>query len=237
MKATTTSLPPRERFRLGVRAGAPFAAAGFLLSLSFGVLAVDAGLSSFEAILMSMIVFAGSAQFAAIAIIGSGGTAAAAIGAAALMNSRFLPMGVAFGPSLPGGPIKRALQGQPVVDASWVQANQGDGTFDRFLLFGSTGIQYVTWALGTAAGALGGDMIGDTHRLGLDAIYPTFFLILLLGEVHDKRSRLVALAGGLIALALVPFAPAGVPVLAASLASLAGLTASARAAVREENAE
>ena len=236
MKETTTTLPPRERFRIGVRAGAPFAAAGFLLSLSFGVLAVDAGLTEFEAILMSMIVFAGSAQFAAISIIGSGGTAAAAIGAAALMNSRFLPMGVAFGPSLPGGPVKRALQGQPVVDASWVQANQGDGTFDRFLLFGSTGIQYVTWALGTAAGALGGDMIGDTHKLGLDAIYPTFFLVLLLGEMRTPRARAVAATGGLMALALVPFTPAGVPVLAASLASLAGLTTNARAEMRADSA-
>jgi branched chain amino acid efflux pump len=216
-----------------VRAGVPFALAGGLLSLSFGVIATDAGFSPLEAIAMSMIVFAGSAQFAAISIIAGGGGAAAAIGAAALMNSRFLPMGIAFGPSLPGGPLKRAVQGQPVVDASWVQANQHDGTFDRWLLFGSSGIQYCTWALGTMIGALGGDFIGDTHKLGLDAIYPTFFLVLLFGEMGDGRSRAVAAAGGAIALALVPFAPAGVPVLAASLASLAGLTASARAAARE----
>jgi 4-azaleucine resistance transporter AzlC len=220
-----------------VRAGAPFAAAGFLLSLSFGVLAREAGLSAVEAIAMSMIVFAGSAQFAAISILAGGGGAAAAIGAAALMNSRFLPMGVAFGPSLPGGPLKRAAQGQPVVDASWVQANQHDGTFDRWLLFGSSGIQYVTWALGTIAGALGGDFIGDPDKLGLDAIYPTFFLVLLFGEMRDARSRAVAALGGLIALALVPFTPPGVPVLAASLASLVGLTASARAAARQRAAE
>ena len=92
-------------FRQGVREGIPFAAAGFLLAVSFGVVAQDAGLSAVEAIAMSLIVFAGSAQFAAIAIIGGGGTVGAAIGAAALMNSRFLPMGAALGPSLPGGPL------------------------------------------------------------------------------------------------------------------------------------
>ena len=214
-----------------MRAGVPFAIAGFLLSVSFGVVAQDAGLSALAAIVMSLIVFAGSAQFAAIAIVGQGGTVGAAIGAAALMNSRFLPMGAAFGPSLPGGPLKRAAQGQAVVDASWALAARGDGSFDRWMLFGASAAQYVTWQAGTIAGALGGDLLGDPEALGLDAIYPAFFLALLLGEAHSRRAVVVALLGAAIALALVPVAPAGVPVLAASLAALIGLTRSAQAAV------
>jgi 4-azaleucine resistance transporter AzlC len=214
-----------------VRAGTPFAIAGFLLSVSFGVVAQDAGLSPLAAIVMSLIVFAGSAQFAAIAIVGQGGTVGAAIGAAALMNSRFLPMGAAFGPSLPGGPVKRAAQGQAVVDASWALAARGDGSFDRWLLFGASAAQYVTWQAGTIAGALGGDLLGDPKALGLDAIYPAFFLALLLGEAHSRRAVFVALLGAGIAVALVPVAPAGIPVLAASLAALVGLTRSAQAAV------
>ena len=67
-----------------------------------------------------------------------GGTLTAAIAAATLMNGRFLAMGIALAPSLPGGPVKRGLQGQTVVDASWALANNGDGTFDRWLLFGTT---------------------------------------------------------------------------------------------------
>ncbi|MET0206495.1 MAG: AzlC family ABC transporter permease [Thermoleophilaceae bacterium] len=214
-----------------MRAGIPFAIAGFLLSVSFGVVAQDAGLSALAAIVMSLIVFAGSAQFAAIAIVGQGGTVGAAIGAAALMNSRFLPMGAALGPSLPGGPLKRAAQGQAVVDASWALAARGDGSFDRWMLFGASAAQYVTWQAGTIAGALGGDLLGDPEALGLDAIYPAFFLALLLGEAHSRRAVVVALLGAAIALALVPVAPAGVPVLAASLAALVGLTRSAQAAV------
>jgi 4-azaleucine resistance transporter AzlC len=214
-----------------LRAGIPFAIAGFLLSVSFGVVAQDAGLSALAAIVMSLIVFAGSAQFAAIAIVGQGGTVGAAIGAAALMNSRFLPMGAAFGPSLPGGPLKRAAQGQAVVDASWALAARGDGSFDRWMLFGASAAQYVTWQAGTIAGALGGDLLGDPEALGLDAIYPAFFLALLVGEAHSRRAVVVALLGAAIALALVPVAPAGVPVLAASLAALVGLTRSAQAAV------
>ena len=210
-------------WRAGLRAGAPFAAAGFLLSFSFGVLAREAGFTAVQAIVMSAIVFAGSAQFAAISIVAAGGGLGAAVAAAALMNSRFLPMGIALAPSLPGGPARRAAQGQAVVDSSWAMAAQGDGTFDRWFLFGSTAIQYVTWFAGTTAGALGGDLLGNPNRLGLDAIYPTFFLALLLVELRRPRARVVAAAGAVIALALVPFTPAGVPVLAASAAALLGL--------------
>ena len=210
-------------WRAGLRAGAPFAAAGFLLSLSFGVLAREAGFSAAAAIVMSAIVFAGSAQFAAIQIVAAGGGLAAAVSAAALMNSRFLPMGIALAPSLPGGPAKRAAQGQAVVDSSWAMAAQGDGTFDRWFLFGATAIQYVTWFGGTTAGALAGDLIGDPHKLGLDAIYPTFYLALLIAELRRPKARVVAVLGGVISLALVPFTPAGVPILAASSAALLGL--------------
>ena len=82
----------RDRLVEGVRAGMPFAIAGALLALSFGVVAQGAGLSPLAAIAMSAIVFAGAAQFTAIAILASGGTVAAAVLAAALVNSRFLPI-------------------------------------------------------------------------------------------------------------------------------------------------
>ena len=213
----------RQSFGAGVRAGLPYAAVGALLSMSFGVLARDAGFPVEAAIVMSAVVFAGSAQFAAVAILVGGGTAGAAIAAAALMNSRFLPMGVALGPSLPGRAPLRAVQGQTVVDASWAMANRGDGTFDRWFLFGSTAPQYVTWLGGTIVGALGGDLLGDTSRFGLDAIYPMFFLGLLIAEVKDRRGAAVALAGGAVALVLVPVAPPGVPVLAAGVVALWGL--------------
>ncbi len=213
----------RASFRAGVRAGLPYAIAGGVVALSFGVLARDSGMTAVGAIIMSAVVFAGSAQFASVAIVGAGGGIGAALAAAALMNSRFLPMGVALAASLPGRALKRAAQGQTIVDASWAMANLGDGRFDRHFLFGATAPQYVTWTLGTAVGALGGSALGDPKALGLDAIFPAFFLALLLAELRDARSRAVALGGGLIALALVPVAPPGVPVLVASAAALAGL--------------
>lgn len=212
-----------DSFRRGLRAGLPFSAVSFLLSMSFGVLAIQAGLSPLQAVVMSIVVHAGSAQFASVAIAGAGGGLVTALLAGTLMNARFLAMGVAIAPSLVAGPGVRVLQGQTVVDPSWALANRGDGSFDRHLLMGATVPQYCGWVLGTAVGTVAGDLVGDIDRLGLDAIFPTFFLALLVAELRDQRSRAVALAGAVIALALVPFTPPGIPVLAAGVAALVGL--------------
>jgi len=213
----------RRSFRRGVRLGVPFAFASCVVGVSFGILATDAGMPAAAAIAMSLIVDAGSAQFAAVSIIAAGGGIAAAVGAGALMNSRFLPMGIAVAPSLPGGRFRRWLQGQALVDSSWGMAAKGDGTFDRFLLFGSTAPQYVAWAAGTCVGCFAGDALPSSSTLGLDAVFPTFFLAILMAELRTPLGRVVALTGGLIALALVPVLPAGAPVLTAGLAALIGL--------------
>lgn len=213
----------RTNWRRGLRAGVPFAVASSVLALSFGVVAREAGLSALGAVVMSGIVFAGSAQFAAVAIFAAGGGIPAALGAAALMNSRFLPMGIALGPSLPGGPVRRALQGQAMVDSSWAMAMDETGRFDRWFMFGHTATQYVGWCLGTLAGALLGGALADARTLGLDAVFPAFFVAILIAELRDAKGRAMALAGAVVALALVPFTPPGVPILAASVVALAGL--------------
>ena len=207
--------------------------AGGILAISFGILAEQAGFSELAAVIMSAIVFAGSAQFTAVAIIAAGGGPGAAIAAATLMNSRFLPMSAAVGPSFSGGPLLRASKGQAVVDHSWALSSRGDGSFDEAVLLGASAIAYCTWLTGTAVGAIWGDALGDPDALGLDAIFPAFFFGLLLNELRSRRARGVAALGTAIALVLIPFTPAGVPVLVASLASLVGLTHRARAEARE----
>lgn len=213
----------RVRLWEGARVAVPFGVAAFVVAVSFGVVAQSAGFSPLEAIVFSAVVYAGSAQFTAVAILAQGGSAGAAVVAAALMNSRFLPMGAALAPSLPGGPVRRALEGQAVVDASWAIAIREGGRFDRALLLGSSAVQYLGWLGGTVVGALWGDALGNPETLGLDAVYPAFFLVLVIAEARSRRSVSVVLLGGLIAFALVPVAPPGVPVLVASFAALVGL--------------
>jgi 4-azaleucine resistance transporter AzlC len=213
-----------DEYLAGVRAAMPFVLATAALGISFGVLARSLGWGVVAPIVFSLIAFSGSAQFAVAAVLGAGGAVVAAVVAAVLLNVRFLPMGVAIAPFLKGGPVRRALEGQAVVDASWALANRGGGRFDHKFLIGATVPQFAAWVGGTAIGVLAGDLIGDPERLGLDVVFPAFFLALLVDELRrGRRVVVVALLAAALALALVPFTPAGVPVIAACGAALLGL--------------
>ena len=201
----------------------PYALAALLLAVSFGVLA-EPLMGRAAPIVMSAAVFAGSAQFAATAVLSAGGGGAAAILAGVLLNLRYVPMGIAIAPSLRGGRLRRAATGQAMIDFSWAAASRGEGRFSIPYMLGATAPSYPCWVAGTAIGVFGGDLIGDPGSLGLDALFPAFFLCLLVeGELRPGRPALVAGLGSLIALALIPFTPAGVPVIAATAAALLGL--------------
>jgi 4-azaleucine resistance transporter AzlC len=212
-----------SNLRAGVRAGLPFVLPTIALGISFGVLARPV-MGPVAPIVMSICVFSGAAQFAALSVLVAGGGAVAAIAAGMLMNARWLPMGFAVGPSLPGGLLARALQGQAVVDASFVIASRRDGTFDRGLLIGATLPQGTSWIAGTVIGVLAGPVLGDPQQLGLDAVFVAFYLALVVEEAaHSRRAIASAVGGAAIALAMMPFAPPGVPIIVASLAALLGL--------------
>lgn len=202
--------------------GLPFILPTLALGISFGVLA-EPVMGQVAPIAMSMFVFAGAAQFASLSVLAAAGGAGAAILAGLLMNARFLPMGFAIAPSLRGRPVKRAALGQAVVDASWAIARRPDGTFDRGILLGATIPQAVGWIGGTAIGVLGGGALAEPERFGIDAIFPAFYLALLAEEGGTRRGLAVALIGGAITLSLMSFVPAGIAVIAASLAALLGL--------------
>jgi 4-azaleucine resistance transporter AzlC len=213
----------RDSVRAGVRAGLPYAVAALLLAISFGVVARPV-MGSVAPIVMSAIVFAGSAQFAALAVLAAGGGAGAAIVAGLLLNARYAPMGIALAPSLRGGAPRRAAVGQAMIDASWAMASRGAGRFDPAFMVGATLPSYPCWVGGTAIGVLAGDAIGDPERLGLDALFPAFFLALLVGELRGGRLAVAAAClGAAIALVLTPVVPPGVPIIAASAAALLGL--------------
>ena len=206
----------------GARAGLPLAVAALVLGVTFGVVA-EPVMGHLAPIVMSTVVLAGASQFAATAVLADGGSAVAAIVAGILLNLRFIPMGIAIAPSLRGGVRSRAATGQTLVDASWAIAHRGEGRYDIPYLVGATLVQYPAWIAGTALGVLAGNVIGDPETLGLDAIFPAFFLALLANELRDRTSVAAALIGAALALSLVPFVPAGVPVLAACVGAALGL--------------
>jgi 4-azaleucine resistance transporter AzlC len=211
-----------EGIRRGIGVGLPLVLPTLAVGVSFGVLAAPV-MGTVATIVMSLIVYAGSAQFAAVGTLAAGGTPAAAIAAGLLMNARFLTMGIAVAPSLRGSRLRRAVEGQSVVDASWAISSDGKGNFDRDLLVGATIPQFLGWSGGTALGVLGGSLLGDPQDFGLDAMFPAFFLALLVGELRNRRAIAAAAVAVALALSLVPHVPAGIPVLAASAAALIGL--------------
>ncbi|MBA2521958.1 MAG: AzlC family ABC transporter permease [Solirubrobacterales bacterium] len=214
----------------------PLAVASFILSISFGVLAQPV-MGTLAPIVMSAIVFAGSAQYGALAVLAAGGGVLPAVAAGVLLNARYVPMGLALAPSLEGGRWRRALIGQAMIDPSWALAARENGRFDWRFMLGATAPNYPTFVGGTAVGVLIGDLLGDPKNLGIDAMFPAFFLSLLLsGEVSAGRRALVAaLLGATIALALIPFTPPGLPIVAACLAALVGLDRAARRGVEGES--
>ena len=208
----------------GARAVLPLASATGVMGISFGVLAYSLDWGSVAPIVFSVITFSGTAQFAVASVLGGGGGMVPAIAAAVLLNARFLPMGVAVGPFLKGGPLRRALEGQAVVDASWALANRGGGRFDREFMIGATVPQVILWIGGTVVGVLAGGVVGDVKQLGLDVIFPAFYLTLLVEELRDGGWTIaVVLIAVALALALVPFTPPGIPVIASCAAALLGL--------------
>ena len=212
--------PARVRFRAGVRRGLPFGIAVFAIAFSYGVLARPV-MGTIAPIVMSVVVFSGAAQFGSLAILAAGGSASAAIAAGVLLNARYLAMGIGLAPSLRGRPLSRAAFAMAIVDSSWAAASREDGSFDPWYMVGVTAPQYPGWVLGTVIGVLVGRALGDPNALGLDALFPAFFVALLFEEVRGRR-RVAAAAGGAgIALVLTPLAPPGLPILAAALAAIA----------------
>jgi 4-azaleucine resistance transporter AzlC len=208
--------------RSGIKAGLPLVLPTLAGGISFGVLAQPV-MGSIAPVVMSIVVFSGAAQFAALTVLTAGGSALAAIAAGMLMNGRWLPMGLAMGPFLSGGRLKRGTQSLALVDASFALSRRGDGTYDRGILIGATLPQAAAWTTGTLIGVLTGSVLADPGALGLDAMFPAFFAVLLAGEARGRLPLTAAALGAAIALALMPISPPGIPVLAASAAALLGL--------------
>ena len=201
---------------------APVALAVFVFAVSFGVLAITARIPGWAAVLMSALVFAGSAQFAALGVLTAGGGIVTAMLTGGLLNLRYIATGIAVARSLPGGPLQRALLGQLVVDESYAMAaGAGEpGHPDRRTLLVTGASLYAVWVLGTLVGTLLGPVLGDPRRLGLDAAFPALFTALLWPMLSARHAVRCAIGGALVALVLAPFTPPGVPLAGAAVVGL-----------------
>jgi len=205
-----------------MRVAAPLFPAAAALGASFGVLARTAHLDALAAIVMSATTFAGSSQVAAVSVLGAGGSVAAAVVAALLLNARYAPIGITVAHAFRGSVLKRFAQAQLVVDESWALSGGGTTRFDRRALLGIGAMLWIAWVGGTAVGAFAGQAIGDTSAFGLDGAFAALFTALLAAQLRDRRRIVAAIVGGAVAAILIPFTPPGIPIIAATGAIVVG---------------
>ena len=189
---------------------------------TFGAVAVAAGLSRGQAQAMSLVLFSGASQLALAGVVGAGGSAWTALGPTLLLALRNGFYGVTLAPILQVRGLRRLVTAQFVIDETTAMATAQRVPREQRLAFWWTAlVLFACWNVGTYVGALVGSAV-DTEALGLDAAGPAVFLALVWPALRRVRARWVGLAGAAIALALVPLAPSGVPVLAAAAAAVVG---------------
>ncbi|HEY0187123.1 MAG TPA: AzlC family ABC transporter permease [Cellulomonas sp.] len=228
MRTRPTPDPGAAAVRSAVRTALSVSVATGLYGVSFGALAVAAGLDRTQSMVLSLLMFSGGSQFAAIGVIGAGGGLGAVVATAGLLGARNGLYGVQVAPLLGARGWRTLLAAHLTIDESTAVGTAQPTRAAARAGFWWTGAGvFVLWNASTLLGALIGDALGDPRRYGLDAAASGAFLALLWPRLRGASAtgtRLVALAAAALALALTPLVPAGVPVLAAAvLAVLVGL--------------
>ena len=201
-----TSVRPRASqitFGDGMRAMMPFWPGAALFGIVYAVAARAAGLTGAETLVMSVLVHAGSAQFAATGLIGSGAGSFAVTLATAITNARYVLMSASVAPRVECRPVWwRALYAWQLSDESYAVTTArflaGDST-DAFA-YGTNVGMVVPWLAGTMVGIIAGGAVPDAWRGGVNLVGPLIFLSLLVPLLHTKRALCVALVAGVIAL-------------------------------------
>jgi predicted branched-subunit amino acid permease len=203
-----------------VRQGLSIGVSLIPFGLAFGVSCTKAGLSWVQSLAFSSLVFTGGSQFAAVGVLGDGGGAVAAIGAGLLLSIRSLVYGLVMAPILKGRFAYRAAASQLMIDESIaVSTSQTTPSARRMGYFVGGLSVFFFWNLTTVIGAVALKSNGDlVTKFGLDATVPAAFAALLWPRLRDPENRRVALVGALIALVLIPIAPAGMPIVASGFA-------------------
>ncbi len=204
------------------RIGLSIAVATGLYGVSFGALAVAAGLSFWQAVALSALMFTGGSQFAFIGVIGGGGTGAAAFGAATLLGVRNAVYGMQVNQWLRPRGWKRLVAAQVTIDESTATAASQRDPDERRRGFWAAGLGiYLLWNLATMLGAALGDALGDPRQWGLDGAAVAAFLGLLWPRLRGREPVALAAACALVTVVVLPWTPPGIPILVAALVAAA----------------
>ena len=187
-----------------------------VIGVTFGVFADAAGFDLAQIVVMSALVFTGASQFAAVGVIDDGGSGGAAVGSALLLAARNALYGPVAWRALPVAPLARLGAAHFVIDETTAMAAAQANNRDARAAFWLTAVTlWLCWNGGSVAGALLGAILGKPETWGLDAAFPAMFVALLAPHIRTTAGRTAAVVATAIALAAVPAAASGVPILLA----------------------
>ncbi len=213
---------PASRLTPAVRMGLSIAVATGLYGISFGALAVAAGLSVGQTLVLSLLMFTGGSQFAFIGVIAGGGGASAALGAATLLGVRNAVYGMQMNRMLLPKGWRKWVAAHVTIDESAATAVGQTEPDEQQRGFWTAGLGvFVLWNLFTGLGAVLGDALGDPRQWGLDGAAVAAFLALLWPRLHRREPVALAVVCGLATALAVPLVPPGLPILFAAVVGAA----------------
>ncbi len=195
----TRTVKPRPAWLSGALLAAPIVMGYIPIGFAFGVLAQKAGLSTGNALLMSVFVYAGSAQLIAVGLIASGALPWTIVITTLIVNLRHMLFSASLSPYLKHWkkPELAVFAYQLTDETFAVHATRfpaAPPTRPETLALNFTA--QASWVLGTFLGVAAGQLISDVRPYGLDYALPAMFMALLVLQVKDRVQVLVALAGG-----------------------------------------
>ena len=209
----------RAAARRGLAVGLAAAAYG----ISYGALAVAAGLDVWQTCVMSLLMFTGGSQFALVGVIATGGVAAgpAAIASAAILGIRNGVYGIRVAPIIGASRWRRFAAAWVTIDESSAVATTQPTLRSQRIGFWVTALSvFIGWNLTSLVGALIGNALGDVRVYGLDAAAAAAFLGLLWPRLRQLQTIAVAASAAVIAAATTPVLIPGLPVLVAGIVAI-----------------
>ncbi|UZD66764.1 AzlC family ABC transporter permease [Marinobacter sp. AN1] len=188
---------------------------------AFGLAAVQEGLEPLQALLMSVTVFAGASQFAAVDMWGTEVSLVPLLAVVFAINSRHLLMGASLYPvlrELP--PVKRYGVLLLLTDANWAVAAQDyqNGRKNLEVIVGGGLVLWLAWVIGTILGVYFGGLLKEPQALGLDMVLGCFLLAMALGGKKSPRTLVAWIVASLAALAAWRWLPPNIHVVVGALA-------------------
>ncbi len=214
MSGEPTAAPQAGAPRLSIADFATMAITFFSLAVTLQVVLIDIGTPPLRAFIASSVIFSATSQFAYLAVREAGGGEWAAIIAGTIVATRFGILAVSLIPRLPAGGFRRVLAAVNAFDPNVaIAVQQATPEHVEREFWRTTGGMMIGWFPGVAVGTFLGDVLGDTSRLGLDALFPAALLAIIGNLLRTRDGRTAGMAGGLACLVLLPIVPAGLPII------------------------